>query len=489
MPPYLTTNSTAPVDFSKVQQNPNLPTQYPTAQPITTLSSISGGQIANDSIKKLQGMQSAYAGPSIVDYLSSIGQANDLASRGKLAKDAGIKDYQGSAEQNTQLLNLLRAPTNNPAQSQIVSSINQSIQGGGAQPSQIQSYSNAQDLQGMVFNDMSLAEAAKQDGDYGQMDYLIKRAEENNKKLQESLTQLYSDLKPAREQQLALLTPGAKEQQLAQSANDLKTQIDQFKLQTEEDKFREFEGQTMGFAGGRANEIDIRAEFKLQRMNLELSNVFGELGIEQEIRKAGGEAAKITIDNLLNDFELQTKVQDRLSQEENDLFDRVRTLTTDAQDTLGILLDSLEGTNPDELNFSIKQQLSSLAAQARLPYDVLEQGLKTQYAQSIVRTAISGGAGTPSTKYTATNIPTTLRQQLVSDIQAGFSLDELYSAYEDVSSSYISSEFNKFKGGSSGSDAIDALIQQALGGGSQTVSPPYTNTPTGAIDWTKVQSK
>lgn len=51
---------------------------------------------------------STYTGSSIVDYLGSTGQANDYASRAKLAQQSGIQNYAGTAEQNTQLLNTLR---------------------------------------------------------------------------------------------------------------------------------------------------------------------------------------------------------------------------------------------------------------------------------------------------------------------------------------------------------------------------------------------
>jgi ribosomal protein S16 len=51
---------------------------------------------------------SSYTGPSIVDYLSSTGQASDYASRAQLAAAKGISNYTGTAEQNTQLLNTLR---------------------------------------------------------------------------------------------------------------------------------------------------------------------------------------------------------------------------------------------------------------------------------------------------------------------------------------------------------------------------------------------
>jgi hypothetical protein len=52
--------------------------------------------------------KSNYMGNSIVDYLSSIGQATDYGSRSQLAAQNGINNYVGSAAQNTQLLNSLR---------------------------------------------------------------------------------------------------------------------------------------------------------------------------------------------------------------------------------------------------------------------------------------------------------------------------------------------------------------------------------------------
>ena len=53
--------------------------------------------------------QPAYTGVSIVDYLKSVGQPSDYSSRARLAQEKGITDYMGTAEQNTQLLNLLKS--------------------------------------------------------------------------------------------------------------------------------------------------------------------------------------------------------------------------------------------------------------------------------------------------------------------------------------------------------------------------------------------
>ena len=51
---------------------------------------------------------SNYTGPSVVDYLNSIGQPSDYNSRALLAQRMGIQNYSGTATQNTQLLSSLR---------------------------------------------------------------------------------------------------------------------------------------------------------------------------------------------------------------------------------------------------------------------------------------------------------------------------------------------------------------------------------------------
>lgn len=51
--------------------------------------------------------KSTYTGSSLVDYLKSIGQPSTFAHRKQLARKYGIKNYTGTASQNTRLLNAL----------------------------------------------------------------------------------------------------------------------------------------------------------------------------------------------------------------------------------------------------------------------------------------------------------------------------------------------------------------------------------------------
>lgn len=58
-----------------------------------------------DGIKNLG---TPLSNPSVVDFLNVTGQPSDFTSRARLAKQAGIANYRGTAEQNTQLLGILR---------------------------------------------------------------------------------------------------------------------------------------------------------------------------------------------------------------------------------------------------------------------------------------------------------------------------------------------------------------------------------------------
>lgn len=373
--------------------------------PVSTLSSQAGQQIVDRNTQDLQRMNQYVAIPAGTgtSYFQQTSQGLSAVQDQNTLQ--GLKSGSIPAEQQQQFQPGALRFASSPAMANQVQEANSFIQSGNATPDLQQKYGATTDLQNEYYSSIASAENALNNKDYANMDYHIERAKGLQTQLTESINQLNRDMKPLRDAYIASLTPGAKEQQLSKSANDIKGQIEQFKIQTEEDKFREFEGQTLGFAGGRAAEIDIRAEFKLQRMNQELSNVLGELGLEQDARKTTQEGATTQLDWLTGDFELQQKVQERLTQEEDRLFERADALRGEAKDVLGALLDSLQGVNPDEIPEQQKTQLQNIATQAGIPFDILTSGLKVQYQReqfenalrSAQETRLSEDEDTPST--------------------------------------------------------------------------------------------
>lgn len=82
---------------------------------ISKFSSGLANDISADVFKNVPGLSDARnvnvtptSNPSIIDFLDSVGEASDFNSRSKLARDTGISNYTGTAEQNTRLLGLLR---------------------------------------------------------------------------------------------------------------------------------------------------------------------------------------------------------------------------------------------------------------------------------------------------------------------------------------------------------------------------------------------
>lgn len=71
--------------------------------------------------------KASYTGASIVEYLRSIGVDSSYSNRARLARQQGISGYRGTAQQNTSLLNRLRAPGSSGTSAKSVSAMAREI--------------------------------------------------------------------------------------------------------------------------------------------------------------------------------------------------------------------------------------------------------------------------------------------------------------------------------------------------------------------------
>lgn len=372
-----------------------------TASPVSILSSSAGQNIVNQNTSSLQKIESGYLGPSIIDYLNSTGQSSDFASRSKLAGEKGIANYQGTADQNTQLLSALRNVSSSPGSSAMVSDINKSVSSGvGMTQTEKDGLAKVQATQDALTEASAKARAALESKDYRSMDYWTAKAEENRKQYEADLADYYKSTKELRAQLTSALTPGAKEQELSKKLVDIRSQADMFKLQTEKDKLSEYEGQSLGFANGRANAIDFKASFKNQEYALQEKNLLLSLGLEQDARKMQGEAAKTGLGFLADDFDLQTKVQEKLDAQEESLFNKADKLETESKNTLISMLDALQGVDPTHLDSNSLASLETMAARANIPFDLVKQALQTQYNKQVFDQSLKNdGTGSGLTPY------------------------------------------------------------------------------------------
>jgi hypothetical protein len=364
--------------------NPNASMQGVTApKPASILSSNAGQKIVNTNTQSLQKIESAYTGNSIVDYLKSANQPSDFASRTKMAGQQGIQGYTGTADQNTQLLGSLRNISGSPVSQTMVDGINKASGSGIMTSGEQKGLDDLSKTQDDVTMAAAKARAALEAKDYKSMDYWTAKAESDRQKYETQLSDYYASTKDLRDQLTKTLTPGAKEQQLNQKLLDVRSQADAFKLQTEQDKFNEYEGQTLGFAGGRASEIDMKASFKNQEYALQEKNLLLSLGLEQDARKMEGQAIEQQLGYIASDFELQQKVQTQLDAQEEALFAKAEKLEGDAKNSLISILDSLQGIDPAKMSTETMTQLETLSARSGLPFNLVTDALKTQHAKVV----------------------------------------------------------------------------------------------------------
>ena len=101
--PITKTTPTNPMAGAPIVSTPDL-ARANISQAQTTLN-----QAKADMSAQAQAKGTAQPNVSVVDYLASTGKPSDFASRATLAKNAGIANYTGTADQNTQLLNILKS--------------------------------------------------------------------------------------------------------------------------------------------------------------------------------------------------------------------------------------------------------------------------------------------------------------------------------------------------------------------------------------------
>jgi len=318
-----------------------------TSKPVTLLTSSAGQDIATDNKTKLDAIQNV------------------------------VNSFSGSA--------------NTPEQKAAFSSFSSSMRAeidaataqGGMTADERAGKQKLQDAQDALTPAAAKAQAALDAKDYTSMDYWTNKATADRQQYEKQLADYYDQTKVLRQRMTENATPSEKAQQLGQQLIDIRGQADAFKLQTEEDKFKEYEGQTLGFAGGRASEIDIRASFKNQEFALKEKNLLLSLGLEQDARKLEKESIETQLTWLADDFEVQQKIQDKITESEEKVFERADTLAKEQKDTLIKMLDGMKGINPDELSPETKKQLEDMAARAGIPFDLVETALQTQHNKQV----------------------------------------------------------------------------------------------------------
>lgn len=367
--------------------NTSKPIDFNAYQPVTTLSSVNGQAALNDNTQKLSNIENNISGTSQTSSpytfnLLPTGKV-DILENGKSIAQGGPGFDASYAQQFGYNPGGPVMQGSSPATQKMSSEINKAVSGGNLTQAEKDGLSNLQKVQDSLVSSAAAARSALESKDYSAMDFYTKRAEDLQKTFTQNLSDYYDQVRPLREQYAKALTPTDKEKQLQQQLTDVRSQADAFKLQTEQDKLAEYQGQTLGFAGGRAAELDFKASFKNQEYALKEKNLLSELGLEQDARKMASQSLEQQLSFIADDFDLQSKIQDKFLAIEDDLFTRADKLRGESKDTLLSILDQLQGVNPDELPQQLKTQISDIAARAGIPEDLVQEALKTQYQKLV----------------------------------------------------------------------------------------------------------
>jgi hypothetical protein len=105
------------------------------------------------------------------------------------------------------------------------------------------------------------------------------------------------------------------------------------------------------------------------------ANLLNRLGLAQEARQAEMAYAQQGVSDLMTNFGLQLQVQDRIAQQDSEMFSRAMALRQDAQNILGNIVSSFAGFSFGDLDNNSKLKIQQLANQAGIPFDVLVSGM------------------------------------------------------------------------------------------------------------------
>ena len=106
-----TVPTTSSTNLPGLNGNPTAQQIQPTsnAQGVITQPTVAPPVVPTAAASSPYAAAATYAGPSVVDFLNKAGQPTDFSSRAKLAQTYGIQGYTGTANQNNQLLGLLKS--------------------------------------------------------------------------------------------------------------------------------------------------------------------------------------------------------------------------------------------------------------------------------------------------------------------------------------------------------------------------------------------
>jgi hypothetical protein len=274
----------------------------------------------------------------------------------------------------------------NPAQNQLVNNINQTIANLTPEQrktaltgavSELLNRINQSSDQELVLT--SKAREAEQDKDYSGLNEATKALKASQQQRIKDLEELQKQIAPLRQQLMATYTPSADEMALSKEIADLQESMKQFDLDTQRAIYG-LEGQgrgiISGIISGQQAKLQQQRALEYQSMAAKEANLLTRLGLMQDARKAQQSALTTGIGLLADDYELQTKIQDLIDEQNIEIVKSAQELPEQAKDMLTFILKQFEGIDYDALPEESKSAIQALAEQSGIDIGLIRAGLK-----------------------------------------------------------------------------------------------------------------
>ena len=343
-------------------------------KPIPIISSANAQQLTQTNLGKLQQAQSSFVpiGDKAYEELMKKGyQEGDILSGGKQLT---------YGESGGQMVIGLKGISSSPAVQGMVSEVNKLAQAGAVDQTKLDELKRQE---AMAMGALASGQTASDTGNYRALDFWVNKYNEIRTKYESDLTSYLKESQTLRAKSLALMTPTQREVEITKQLTDLRTEIDQYQLETQRKQIAELSGQTIGFALGRGKAIEFDRQFELQSKLLKEKNLLSELGLEQSKREFESKSVDQQLKYIASDFDLQTQISDRLNKMEEGILDQANKLTSEAKSTLMTFIKQLEGINPNELNPDTRLSLEQLSQQSGVPFSMVEEALGVSYKRQV----------------------------------------------------------------------------------------------------------
>ena len=343
-------------------------------KPVSILSSAGGEKLTANNLQKLGQAESSFIplNQLAIEELSKKGfKEGDNLPGGKYKIG-----YENADNARAGLVGI----SSSPAVQGMVGEVNKLAQAGAVDQTKLDTLKQQE---AMAMGALANARSSADSNNYRGLDFWVNKYNEIRTQYEADLSAYLRESQALRAKSLALMTPTQREVEVGKQLKDIRMEADNAALDLRKRQEAEFEGQTLQFAQGRAGALGRAESFAVQERLLKERNLLLELNLLTESRQMESKTIDQQLNFLKEDFELSNKINDRLNQQEESLFEKAQDLSTDAKNTLLSFIKNLEGINPTDMSPEPRAKLESLATQAGLPFDVVEEALGVSYKRQV----------------------------------------------------------------------------------------------------------